>query len=83
MVTYDFCQHPPFTDGNGPIARLLTNLALLQANYSFLIFPPVVRADYINSIREAQTNGKQEMFLNFLSEMVLESMKDYLSLLKV
>lgn len=72
----------PFMDGNGRTARLLTNLALLQAGYSVIIIPPVVRADYINSIREAQTNGKSELFTNFLSEMVLESMKDYLRIVK-
>ncbi len=78
----NFVNIHPFTYGNGRTARLLTNLALLQAGYSIIIIPPVVRADYINSIREAQTNGKQEMFLNFLSEMVLESMKDYLRIVK-
>ncbi len=78
----NFVNIHPFTDGNGRTARLLTNLALLQAGYSVIIIPPVVRADYIYSIRESQTNGKQEMFLNFLSEMVLESMKDYLRIVK-
>ncbi len=78
----EFVNIHPFTDGNGRTARLLTNLALLQAGYSVIIIPPIMRGDYIYSIKEAQTNGKQEMFLNFLSEMVLESMKDYLSIVK-
>lgn len=77
-----FVNIHPFTDGNGRTARLLTNLALLQAGYSVIIIPPVVRGDYIYSIKEAQLNGKQEIFLNFLSEMVLESMKDYLRIVK-
>lgn len=77
-----FVNIHPFTDGNGRKARLLTNLALLQAGYSAIIIPPVVRGDYIYSIKEVKMNGKQEMFFNFHSEMVMESMKDYLRIVK-
>lgn len=71
----------PFVDGNGRCARLLTNLALLQAGYSVIIIPPVVRNDYITTIKEAQLNHNDEQFKNFISEMVLESMRDYLRII--
>lgn len=73
----------PFVDGNGRTARLLMNLALFQAGYNITIIPPVLRADYIAFIKQAQT-GKKDVsaFINFISEMVYESAKDYYRLLK-
>lgn len=71
----------PFVDGNGRAARLLMNLALLQSGYNITIIPPVVRNDYIGTLQEAQINNNKEPFVNFISEMVLESQKDYLRLI--
>lgn len=71
----------PFVDGNGRAARLLMNLALLQAGYNITIIPPIVRNAYIGALQEAQINNNREPFVNFISEMVLESQKDYLRLL--
>ena len=57
------------------------NLALLQSGYNITVIPPVVRADYIRAIQE--TNHKNYTpFVNFISEMVLESQKEYLRLIK-
>lgn len=73
----------PFVDGNGRTARLLMNLALIQAGYPITIIPPVVRADYIAVIKRSQTGEKDDTdFVNFISCMVYESSKDYLRLLK-
>lgn len=72
----------PFVDGNGRAARLLMNLALLQAGYNIAIIPPVVRNDYIMALQEAQINNSKEPFVNFISEMVLESQKEYLKLIE-
>jgi Fic family protein len=72
----------PFTDGNGRAARLLMNLALLQAGYAITIIPPVLRSDYISALKKAQTGAKEDRpFLNFISCMVYESMKDHVRLL--
>lgn len=71
----------PFVDGNGRTARLLMNLALLQAGYNIVIIPPVVRNDYIYALKEVQLNKNEKPFINFISEMVLESQKDYLRLI--
>ncbi len=71
----------PFVDGNGRTARLLMNLALLQAGYNIAIISPVVRNDYIAALKDAQINKNDTLFINFISEMVLESQKDYLRLI--
>jgi len=73
----------PFSDGNGRTARLLMNLALLQAGYVVTIIPPVVRNDYIYALKRAQTEPKDnQIFINFISECVYESTKDYLRILE-
>lgn len=70
----------PFIDGNGRVARLLTNLVLLQAGYLIAIIPPVVRAEYISGLEKAHTDDAD--FRRFVAERVLETQKDYLRLLK-
>ena len=72
----------PFVDGNGRTARLLMNLALLQSGYVITIIPPIRRNDYILGLKEAQINGNNKPFINFISEMVYESQKDYLRILE-
>lgn len=72
----------PFIDGNGRTARLLMNLALLQSGYVVTIIPPILRNDYIDAIKKAQVESKSNTpFINFISGMVLEAMKDYMRLL--
>ncbi|MBY0353947.1 Fic family protein [Candidatus Babeliales bacterium] len=71
----------PFVDGNGRTARLLANLLLVQAGYPITIIPPVVRADYLTSVK-AGNRDNQEPMINFLSCMVWESAKDYLRMLR-
>lgn len=72
----------PFIDGNGRTARLLMNLALLQNGYNIITIPPVVRNDYICGLQEAQLNNNIQDFFNFISEMVLESQKEYLRIIE-
>lgn len=72
----------PFIDGNGRCARLLMNLALLQAGYNIVTIPPIVRLDYIAALQEAQLNNNSEPFINFISEMVLEAQKEYLRIIE-
>ena len=81
MVHALFVNIHPFIDGNGRVARLLMNLALLQSGYNITIIPPIARADYIRALQE--TNRKKyEPFINFISEMVLESQKEYLRIIE-
>ncbi|MEK6715027.1 MAG: Fic family protein [Candidatus Omnitrophota bacterium] len=73
----------PFVDGNGRAARLLMNLALLQAGYVITIIPPILRNDYINAIKLSQVEPKSDKpFINFISSMVYESAKDYIRLIE-
>jgi Fic family protein len=71
----------PFIDGNGRTARLLMNLALLQSGYVITIIPPIMRSSYISAIQKANKNNVTS-FLHFISEMVYESSKEYLRLIK-
>lgn len=71
----------PFIDGNGRTARLLMNLALLQAGYPITIIPPVIRADYIEALRESN-KGNSKPFVDFISCCVWESQKEYMRLLE-
>lgn len=73
----------PFMDGNGRTARLLMNLALIQDGYVITIVPPIVRNDYIYALKQSQIDPKDDKpFINFISEMVYESMKDYIRLVE-
>jgi len=81
MVHAMFVNIHPFIDGNGRVARLLMNLILLQEGYNITIIPPVVRADYIRAL-QATNHNNFEPFINFISEMVLESQKEYLRIIK-
>ena len=80
MVHIIFVNIHPFTEGNGRVARLLMNLALLQSGYNIVVIPPVVRTDYISALQETN-NGNNTDFINFISEMVLESQKEYLKII--
>jgi len=71
----------PFVDGNGRTARLLMNLALLQSGYVITIIPPIMRPTYLSTIRQAN-KGALTPFLEFISEMVYESSKEYLRLIR-
>lgn len=70
----------PFVDGNGRVARLLMNLALVQAGYSIAIIPPIMRRDYIAALEKAHTNDRD--FIHLIAGMVKETQKDLLRLLK-
>jgi Fic family protein len=72
----------PFMDGNGRTARLLMNLLLLKSGYSQTIIPPVVRADYITTLDIAHIQGNVQPFLNFISQMINESLKDVLRIVR-
>ena len=57
------------------------NLALLQSGYVITIIPPIMRSAYISAIQKGN-KGDVTPFLHFISEMVYESSKEYLRLIK-
>jgi Fic family protein len=71
----------PFIDGNGRVARLLMNLALLQTGYVITIISPVMRREYLDSLK-ASNKGDNSPFINLITGMVYESQKDYLRILE-
>lgn len=81
MVHIIFVNIHPFIDGNGRVARLLLNLTLLESGYNITVIPPAVRADYIRALQESN-HKNYEPFINFISEMVLESQKEYLKIIE-
>lgn len=81
MIHIIFVNIHPFIDGNGRVARLLMNLALLQSGYNIVSIPPVVRSDYIRALQESNKNNFTP-FINFISEMTLEAQKEYLKIIQ-
>lgn len=81
MVHMHFVNIHPFVDGNGRTARLLMNLVLLQNGYPITIIPPIMRSAYISALQKTN-KGNIQPFLHFISEMVYESSKEYLRLIK-
>ncbi len=71
----------PFADGNGRVARLLMNAALIQDHFMLAVVPPVLRMDYLAAVRRYQEAGDGEPFVRFIAERVMETQKDMLRLL--
>jgi len=83
MLHLKFVTIHPFIDGNGRVARLLMNAALIQDGYMLAVVPPMLRMEYMASIRGYQQNGDAEPFCDFIAERVLESEKEIMRLLKI
>jgi Fic family protein len=81
IVHKDLVTIHPFNDGNGRAARLLMNLALLQAGYPVAIIPPILRRDYLDTLDKTH-RGDDRPFINFIAGVCYESAKEYLRLLE-
>lgn len=71
----------PFIDGNGRAARLLMNLALLQAGYPVAVIPPILRRDYLDTLDRTHKSDNKT-FIKFIADVCYESAKEYLRLLE-
>lgn len=69
----------PFKDGNGRIARLIMNTALIQDGYLLAVIPPILRHEYIQLLEKAHRDDKP--FEEFIAERVIESEKEIMRLL--
>jgi Fic family protein len=73
----------PFIDGNGRTARLMMNVALLQDGYPIVIIPPILRREYIDTLESCHSMKREpEPFFNFIARAAIESLRDYLRLLR-
>ena len=70
----------PFIDGNGRMARLLMNLALLRNGYTIAIIPAILRHEYIYSLEKAHTD--KNVFLDFIVDRVIATQQDLLRLMR-
>lgn len=75
----EFVYIHPFVDGNGRVARLLLNLALLQDGYPVVVIPPICRSEYITALEKGHEN--ENVFIQFIMERVVESQRDYIRLI--
>jgi len=73
----------PFLDVNGRTARLIMNAVLLQDGYPVVIIPPILRREYIDTLESCHGMKKEpEPFFNFIARAAIESLRDYLRLLR-
>lgn len=71
----------PFVDGNGRVARLLMNTALIQDGYMLVIIPPILRSQYISLLEKAHSDARA--FNEFIAQQELESQKEIMRLLHI
>ncbi len=67
----------PFTDGNGRVARLLTNLIMLRYGYPLAVILRVDRKKYLDSLGKADA-GNLAPFANFIAANLEQSLDTYL-----
>lgn len=83
LLHLKFVSIHPFVDGNGRTSRLIMNLALIQDGYQLAIIPPVLRAEYYDTIRQYQNKGQSAPFCDFIAERVYETQKEIMRLLHI
>jgi hypothetical protein len=72
-------QRNPFVDGNGRVARLILNLALLRGEYTIALIPAILRHEYVQSLELAHKNPS--IFVDFIAERIIATQMDLLRLL--
>ncbi|MBI4639323.1 MAG: Fic family protein [Candidatus Tectomicrobia bacterium] len=73
----------PFVDGNGRTARLVMNSSLIQDSYPVVIIPPILRREYIDTLEVChRIKEEPEPFFDFIARAAIESLRDYIRLLR-
>ena len=71
MTLHRFVHIHPFYDGNGRVARLLTNLVLIRKRYLPIIIPKIDRAKYLRCLERADA-GDYRPLVNFVAQYVIK-----------
>ena len=69
----------PFIDGNGRVARLILNLALIRGEYTIALIPAILRHEYVQSLEISHKNP--QVFVDFIAERIIATQMDLLRLL--
>ena len=69
----------PFIDGNGRVARLILNLALLRGEYTIALIPAILRHEYVQSLE--MSHKTPSTFVDFIAERIIATQMDLLRLL--
>jgi Fic family protein len=78
LMHKDFVFIHPFVDGNGRVARLLMNFALMKNRFPVTIIPPILRVDDISALEKAHTNDAE--FIELIANCVKQSQWEYIRL---
>jgi Fic family protein len=68
LLHYKFVTLHPFDDGNGRLARILMNMALMRNGFTPAIIKKEERDSYINSLAIAQSGGSREPFIELVAK---------------
>lgn len=79
FLHHRFVEIHPFSDGNGRVARLLTNLYLISRDYPPVVLKKEDRGKYYKFLRAADA-GNLRTFANFIAKAVDENLTLYLSI---
>ena len=71
----------PFIDGNGRVSRMLVNLLLMRAGYPPALYSSTERAQYLESLERAHTEGTIEDFVRITAQAVETMLDEYLEIL--
>ena len=69
----------PFIDGNGRVARLIMNLALMRGEYTIALIPAILRHEYVQSLE--MSHDTPQVFVDFIAERIIATQMDLLRLL--
>jgi Fic family protein len=79
FLHHRFVEIHPLSDGNGRVARLLTNMYLMTRDYPPIVLKKEDRAKYYRNLKVADA-GNLGPFANFIAKAVDENLTLYLSI---